>query len=341
MHRDERQHERPDQNQHPAWKMTQSPAPASPDLNAENLRRVLKALSAHRTPGWHLPAHFLELHYDFIEADEARVAMPVGPHCLDRDGAVHRAAITVLADVAMGGALRVRCGSTARLATVSARLNFANPRPAQQLQAIARCRMVITDAAVAMAVCSVDIHSEGERLCSGESTFVILDNRRGTASHPLPRASTLRSAKPLELDQLTAEEATVLAFARRSDSTAQSAVPFLEAYWGLVPKAGEGWAECVFERGMHVCNRVGDVQGGVLLGLAAQTSAAVLSDEWRLIDASARYLAAADTGRALHARAETVRMGRNIAFTECKVTDESGRVALLAECTLARKAGPA
>jgi len=297
-------------------------------------------MRAHRTPGWHLPAHLLELNFDRIEAEEARVSMPVGPHCLDRNGAVHRAAIMVLADVAMAGALRIRFGATARLATVTARLNFASARAAQHLQAIATCRMDISGTVVQLTVCTVGIYSGSELLCSGEATFVVLDNRRGTAMHPLPRTSTLYGVEPLGVDELTAEEHAVLSLARRADTSPPPRESFLEAFWGMVPKAGDGWAECAFERGMHVANRVGDVQGGVLLGLAAQTCVAVLSEDWRLVEASARYLAAADTGRSLLARAELVRMGRNIAFVECSVTDESGRVSLRAEATLARNVGP-
>jgi uncharacterized protein (TIGR00369 family) len=311
------------------------------DLPAANLRRVLQAMRAHRTPGWHLPAHWLELTYDRVEADGATVGMPIGAHCLDRHGSVHRAAVMVLADVAMAGTLRARFGATARLATVNARLGFAvagaGGARAQALQAVASCRMDISGGDVPLCVCSVEILSGDERLGSGEATFAVLDNRRGTATHPLPRTSTLRGVAPLGADELTAEESAVFALARGAAMSPPSGASFLEAFWGLLPTPGNGGAECVFERGPHVANRVGDVQGGILLALATQTGVAALSSEWRLVDVSAKYLAAASTGRALLARAEVVQTGRQIAFVECGLTDESDRLLLRADITLVRK----
>lgn len=295
-------------------------------------------MRAHRTPGWHLPAHLLELTYDRIEANGASVGMPVGAHCLDRHGDVHRAAIMVLADVAMAGALRGRLGSTARLATVNARLDFASTGPAQSLQAVANCRLEILGGAVPLCVCSVDILCGAERVGSGEATFAVLDNRRATATHPLPRTSTLHGVAPLGADELTTEESVVLALARAAETPRQPASSFLEAFWDLLPTAGDGWAECVFRPGMQVANRVGDVQGGILLALASETGVAALSAQWRLVDVSARYLAAGSAGQILRARAEVVKRGRQIAFVECRVSDASDRMVLRADLTLVRQA---
>lgn len=316
--------------------MTHPPELVPHDQHSANVRRVLQSMQAHRTPGWHLPAHLLELTYDRIEADGAWVGMPVGSHCLDRHGDVHRAAIMVLADVAMAGALRGRFGATSRLATVNARLDFARAGAVRPLQAVATCRLEISGGAVPLCVCSVDIQSGNERLGSGEATFAVLDNRRATATHPLPRSSTLHGVAPLGDDELTAEEAVVFALACDAETSGPPDSSFLEAYWGLLPQTGDGWAECVFGQGMHVANRVGDVQGGILLALATETGVAALSQQWRLVDVAARYLAAANTGGALLARAEVVKMGRQIAFVECRLTDESNRVVLRADLTLVR-----
>jgi len=67
---------------------------------------------------------------------------------------------------------------------------------------------------------------------------------------------------------------------------------------------------------------VGDVQGGILLALASETGVAALPAQWRLVDVSARYLAAGTAGQ--------------IAFVDCRVVDPSGGVVLRADLTLVR-----
>jgi len=157
---------------------------------------------------------------------------------------------------------------------------------------------------------------------SGEATFVVLDNRRATATHPLPSSSTLHGIAPLGIDELTPEESAVLALACAAEAHRQPPCSFLEAFWGLLPTAGDGWAECTFMPGMQVANRVGDVQGGILLALASETGVAALPAQWRLVDVSARYLAAGTAGQ--------------IAFVDCRVVDPSGGVVLRADLTLVR-----
>jgi uncharacterized protein (TIGR00369 family) len=110
---------------------------------------------------------------------------------------------------------------------------------------------------------------------------------------------------------------------------------FLERFWDMVPRSGDGWAECTLKRGLHVGNRVGDVQGGILLGLAAQSCSAVFPDGWSLVDISAQFMAAAK-GQTVIARADVTRAGRNVASIECRIRDVEGAAMLLAHATLVR-----
>ncbi|MDR6858786.1 PaaI family thioesterase [Variovorax guangxiensis] len=310
---------------------------SSQGAQAPQVRRVLQALRANRTPGWQFAGHYLGLSFDQLAPDRGRVSMPLGSHCHNSQGRVALAAVAVLADVAMTAALRVRGGADSRMATVSTRLSFAQAANAHRLVAHAQRQFSPESLAMPLAITTFTIEAAGAVCCTGEATFAVLPNRRGTAPHPLPHDNSVADLVPLAPEELSGAESEVLARALRADGAPEGPYSFLERFWEMVPQSGEGWAECRIGRGLHVGNRVGDVQGGILLGLAAQTSAAVLPQGWTLADLSAQFLAAS-SGPSVCARAEARRVGRNVANIECRITDDAGHTTLTAQATLARMA---
>jgi acyl-coenzyme A thioesterase PaaI-like protein len=311
---------------------------SKPSLSAHGqpqARRVLQALRANRTPGWQFPGYYLGLSFESVALDRARVSMPVGTHCLDPQGRVSLAAVCVLADVALAAAPRERAGASARMATVSIRLSFAPIVNASRLVATAQRTMALDANAMPLAVSSLSIRAGDAVCCTGEAVFAVLENRRMTAAHPLPAKNRLEDLEPLDPKELSEPEAELLARARNAEDPSAESSSFLERFWEMVPQSGEGWAECRLNRGLHVSNRIGDIQGGALLGLAALTSTAVLPRDWRLVDVSAQFLAPS-AGSWVRARAGTIRLGRNIAYIECRVTDEAGQLVLTAQATLVR-----
>lgn len=309
--------------------------------DAANIRRVLQGLRLNRTPGWHFPAHYLGLYFSSLDAQQVEVAMPLDSPGIDARGHVVPAALAALADTALTAALRGRAGKEVRLATVSMNLSFASLQVQDTLRARGHCKFRVTDIAMPMAVTSLTVTSGGQVVCSGEASVAVLDNRRGMAPHPLSGARAFNEVEPLGVDELTAAEQQVLEFAHAAGAACRgSGRSFVEGFWGLTPQlAGEGAAECSIDCGMHVSNRVGDVQGGVLLGLAAHTSAAVLGDQWQLLDVAAQFVSAGK-GPRLHARAQVLRAGRNTGSVGCTVTDEAGRVVLRSQATLVRRLAP-
>jgi acyl-coenzyme A thioesterase PaaI-like protein len=220
------------------------------------------------------------------------------------------------------------------MATVSARLNFAPVGGAGRMVASAKRCLALDAVSLPLGVSLLTIEAGGAICCSGEAAVAVLGEGHGTAPHPLPRENRIEDVAPLSPQELTPEEQEVLARARKAEWM-PGPQAFLERFWGILPQAGEGWAECVVYAGRHVANRVGDVQGGILLGLAAQTSVAALPRGWSLVDLSAQFVAAA-SGPWVLARAECIRRGRNIAFVDCRISDNAGRTTLKAQATLAR-----
>jgi acyl-coenzyme A thioesterase PaaI-like protein len=299
---------------------------------AGQIQRVLRALHANRTPGWQFPGYYLGICFDTVDADRAAVSMPIGAQCLDSQGRVALAALAVLADVAMVASLRLRAGVASRIATVSMRLSFAQFAASETLVAHASLSMAL-QTAMPLAISTLAIAAGGTTCCTGEASFALLDNRRDAAPHPLPRINPVEAISPVDPGELNDAEQDVFVRARTA-AAGDTGNSFLERFWGLVPQVRDGRAECRLSHGLHVGNRVGDIQGGILLGLAIHTSVAVLPGEWQLVDIAAQFVAAAP-GKSVLARAEAVRIGRNIATIECRILDEAGNLVLTSSATFA------
>lgn len=302
---------------------------------AIHVLRVRQALQANRASAWQFPGYYLGISFDRLDDEGALVSLPVGAHCTGPDGRVALAVTCVMADIAVGAAVRQRSGSNVRLATLSARLNFGECSAAGRLVARSVRQGDIDELALRSSVGKVEVQADGGLLCFGEARFAVMDNRLGTPPHPLPRGVQMESFRPLDEAELTDPERVVVERAEAAASAVDGHNSFIEQFWDLVPRVSPEGASCSLRRGPHVGNRVGDVQGGILLGLASTTSAAALPAGWKLLDISAHFLASG-SGAVVTARARPLRVGKSVAFIECVVSDESGVQMVHATCTLGR-----
>lgn len=300
-------------------------------------RRVLQALHAARKPGWMFPAHFLDIFFEQPVADGAAVGlMHIGPHCLDSAGRVGKAALALLADVSMAAAVRSHEGRSVRIATLSMRLSFGVRPAAGRLRAVARVRMLPPGLAMTAAVTQVEILDDaGNICCSGEASFAALENRQQTPDHPLPTSSTLTGC--LHPDELDAPERAVWERACAHAAHSKGAPGFLDRFWSLpVPAPDDGAASAWSARlGQHNSNRVGHLQGGVLMGLLAGACIAATEGQYQLVDIAVQYLeGASDENVAL--QAAPGRLGGKAAFMHASALGADGRVRASAQASLIR-----
>jgi acyl-coenzyme A thioesterase PaaI-like protein len=229
----------------------------------------------------------------------------------------------VLADFALGTAIRADLDPATRLATVSMTLELAAAPRAGIVKAAARCHGFMGEGEGGIGRARVSIEDGGGEIGYGSGAFMVLKPPPGVELHPVPHRKRGDPEPPvLEASDLEPDELLILR--RAEEVLEQDKKPFLRHFWGFVPETVPGGATCVMPNGPHVGNRVGFVQGGILFGLAAATATAALPESWRLSLVAAAFISPGD-GPALRAQATIVHQGKRSAVVRTELTRSDGR----------------
>jgi acyl-coenzyme A thioesterase PaaI-like protein len=142
----------------------------------------------------------------------------------------------------------------------------------------------------------------------------------------LPPLVALRAQAPkITLADLTADERGLYQHAERAlKQVAGPADSFIERFWGFRTRANRGGASATLKNGQHAGNRVGHVQGGLLLGLAQSAARAALPAGWSPSAVSACYLSPG-VGASLTARAQVMHRGSRTAVVRVSIAGAGRR----------------
>ena len=131
--------------------------------------------------------------------------------------------------------------------------------------------------------------------------------------HPVPfRTRKSREPSPLDEMGLKPDEKGIL---QRADAALAARGAFIANFWG---------GKDELENGLHVGNRVGHAQGGLLIAMAARSAAARLPRGWQLSGITALYVSPGE-GRLLRAGTKLVHQGRLTAVARTQVTGKNRR----------------
>ena len=305
--------------------------------------RVLRAIALNRTPGYHFPGNFLELSFDRVASGDTRLSYETGAHCADGQAASDIGSLAVLADFAIGTAVRAGLHPATRLATVSMTLEFVAPPAARPraglVSAAARCHGYTGEGYGAVGRGRVLVEDAAGELGYGSAAFMVLEPPPQVTLHPVPRRTRGdASPPPLAERDLAPDELRILRHADEAlERAATTGQPFIRHLWGFLPQAGRGSASCLVPNGPHLGNRVGNVQGGILLGLAAVTASAALPEGWMPGAIAAAFVGPGE-GPALQAQAQVVHAGRRVSVVRTEVAGSGGRRVLEAMSTHTRQA---
>ena len=284
-------------------------------------RRVLRAIALNRTPGLHFPGNFIELSFDRVDSANTRLSYETDPQDPSDIGS-----LAILADFALGTAVRADLDPATRLATVSMTLELGAAPRAGIVRAASRCHGFVGEGEGRTGRGRVIIEDAGGEVGSVSGAFMVLKPPPQRTLHPVPlRKRGDAGPAPLAERDLAPEELRILRHADQAlEHAAKSGQPFIRHFWGFLPQAARNAASCVMPVGPHVGNRVGYVQGGVLLGLAAVTATAALPETWTLSTIAAAFISPGE-GSALKAQANVVHHGRRVSVIRTEITRSDGR----------------
>lgn len=275
--------------------------------------RVLRGIALNRAPGLHFPGSFLDVHFDRVDRVGARLSLDAGPWCRDSGGETDLAALTVLADLALGASIRAQLSPETRLATVSLSLQCTGARRAGGLRAEGVFQGFFRGANGKLGMSRVSVAGGAGQVCYGTGTFMALQPPKHVTLHPVPMRGR-RSTEPGNIPEkdLSGDERRILA---RADAALAARGNFIDKFWGGAP---------ALRNGLHVGNRVGHAQGGILVAMAAKSAAARLPAGWRLSGVSALYISPGE-GRTLRASSKVIHHGRLTAVVRTQVTGKNRR----------------
>ncbi len=280
--------------------------------------RVLRGIALNRQPGFHFPGNFLDVSFDHVARDASRLSVAPGPWCAGTDGQTDFGSLAILADLALAACMRAHLGRATRLATVSIHLQFTGAPRIGRLAAEGVFQSFLDGASGKLGMSRVTVNGKAGQVCYGSGTFMALAPPKNMTLHPVPLRSR-KSPGPRRLDErsLEPEEQKILG---RADVALAAGGVFIEDFWGIRPSDGTG----TLENGLHVGNRVGHAQGGILLALAAVTAGTALPAHWRLSGISAWYISPGE-GKALRAKSKVIHQGRLTAVVRTRITGKGRR----------------
>jgi acyl-coenzyme A thioesterase PaaI-like protein len=297
-------------------------------------QRVLRAIALNRTPGYHFPGNFIDLSFDRVESGNTRVSYE-----MEEQNAGDIGSLAVAADFALGTAVRADLDPATRLATVSMTLELGAAPRAGLVSLSSRCHGFVGQGDGRIGRTRVVLEDGGGEIGYGSGAFMVLQPPPGVELHPVPHRRRGDAEPPvLAESDLTPDELGILKHADHAlERAARTGQPFIRHFWGFLPEAAHGGASCVMPNGPHVGNRVGYVQGGILLGLAAATASAALPDTWMLSAVAAAFISPGQ-GPALKAQASIVHPGQRVSVIRTEVTRSDGRRVLEVMSTHVRAA---
>ncbi len=286
-------------------------------------RRVLAALAGNRSPGFHFPGYFLDVSWPNIGKQSIEQAMSAGAHCADAHGNVHPAAVGVMVDGALAMATRLMIEKGARMATVHLDIQFTGVAPRGALRMESVFEGFFAGDAVRQALSRGVLTSDGEAVCYASGQFVLLPAPVGVQLAPLPWQLDDEVKPPLDPRELDAKERAVARAAQTAAAAHDAQHTFIERFWNIMPRTTATGATCRVKIGPQIGNRVGHVQGGILIGLAQATAAAAVPQHPAISNISAWYISPGQ-GKALSIRSKVIHAGRSFAVVRTEVKNADG-----------------
>lgn len=303
------------------------------------VKKAIRAIALNRTPGYSFCGNFFDFSYDSADQDHSVVHVRPEAQSIGSDGQVHSVVQAILADMGLATCLRYNIGDRHRTATVSLYLQFTGAQPSGNLVATSYSQAHLQGVQGRQGISQTRLTSGDVLVAIGSAAFMIMPMPQGTILPPVPWVSQKPPEHPtLDLESLSETEGWILDRVRRSVAESErDGGNFLSHFLTLRPETCADGAICNVENGPHIGNRVGHVQGGIILAIGMVCATAALGDEWLLSGVTATYISPGE-GDVIRAQSVIVHQGRMTAVVRTSVKSGSGKTALEVLSTHARRA---
>jgi acyl-coenzyme A thioesterase PaaI-like protein len=295
-------------------------------------KRVLTALAGNRIAGLHLPGYLMKLRWRSIGAGRATLVFDDGPWCRDAAGSINLPTLGVFVDTALATTSRMNAQPGVRQATVSLTMQFTGAPLTGKFECRSRFLGYTQGEAVQESLSHAVLYADGAVAAYADGAFVLLPTPPGVQLAPLPwqrkDKTRLVPLKPAELED---DERHVLERCDAALAAATPEAPFVDHFWAGVPHPVQDGAALAVDISPHLGNRVGHVQGGVLVGLAARTAEAAVPPRFRLSNCSAWFVSPG-RGPRLHIRARVLHAGRSFALVHSEIRGAANERVLETMC---------
>ena len=300
--------------------------------------RILGALAANRAPGFHFPGYFFNLTWPHVSPDSVSHAMDVDAQCIDVHGVVVPSAVGVVIDGALATAPRLVIEAGARQATVHLHVQYTGHAPREALHMDASLEGFFAGDSVRQAITRGELVSGGKTIAYATGTFMVLPPPEGVKLAPLPWQQGQERPQPLDPRELDEKERAVVRAGEAALASHDGVHSFIERFLGIQPKQTATGATCRVKIGAQIGNRVGHVQGGILLGIAQSTAMTAVPRHPVISNISAWYVSPGH-GKALTARSRVLHSGRSFAVVRTEVKNADGALVLEAVSNHASRKG--
>lgn len=293
-------------------------------IDSEIRSHVLRCLRRNRIPGYHFTGHFLNLSHDQVAVESANTSMRVGPWCANANGNLSYGALVVFADLSVAANLRAGHDLATRLATVSVNMNFTGAPITGRVEAVTCPQGYLVGSIGCQGMGNFTVSANGERVCFGNATFMVLDPPRGVTLHARQlRREQDPEVMPLRENELLGDELTILRCADEAIAS-RGAGSFVHRFWGLSTQRLSIGAIGELRNNPQVSNRVGHVQGGITMGLGIATSETAVPTNWMLSSVSAWFISPCE-GRLIKARSKIIHQGRLTSVVRTEIFGKNRR----------------
>ena len=286
--------------------------------------RVLRAIAANRIPGVNFPGHFLDIEWLKVSSGNAYARLAAGPHCTDANGALDIVVLGILADNMLAAVSRTGAAPGVRLGTIHLQLQFTGETAVGDIDAASHLLGRTGGAKLQQLLSSSTISANGKPVWHASGEYALLDPPPGVTLGPLPWERTEPApVLPVDPDKLDPPERAILEASDAALAKASAHTSFIQHLWGGTPRRKTHGASNRVMIGPHIANRVGHVQGGILIGLAAGNACAAAPASMMLSNLSAWYISPG-RGAALRIESRILHAGRTITVVRTEIKTAAG-----------------